>query len=77
MNRTHPSFVFIYMQFHEALMGKLADNVNRRYFPMSLLAYLLKKGADIHIETKGQSPIRVLPYLAELMTILAENEEQL
>ena len=58
-------------------MGKLSDNVNRRYFPMSLLAFFLKKGADIHIETKGQSPIKVLPYLAELMTIVAENENSL
>ena len=56
-------------------MGKLADNVNKRYFPMSLLAFFIKKGADIHIETEGQSPIKVLPYLAELMTIVAENED--
>ena len=59
-------------------MGKLADNINKRYFPMSLLAYFLKLGADMHIETcKGQSAIRVLPYLAELMTIVAENEDLL
>ena len=56
-------------------MGKLADNVNRRYISMTLLAYFLKHGADMHIETKGRSPFRVLPYLAELMTILAENED--
>lgn len=59
-------------------MGVLPDNVSRLYFPMSLLAFFLKKGADIHIETNGgQSPIRVLPYLAELLTIVAENEEKL
>ena len=69
--------MLLLLQFHEALMGKLADNVNKRYFPLSLLAYFLTHGADMHIDTKGQSPIRVLPYLAELMTIVAENEDQL
>ena len=59
-------------------MGKLPDNVNKLYSPVSLLVYFLKKGADMHIENvNGQSPLNQLPYLANLMTVLAENEQLL
>ena len=59
-------------------MGKLSDNVNKLYAPVSLLMYFLKKGADIHIENAtGQSPLKMLPYLANMMTVLAENERLL
>lgn len=59
-------------------MGKLSDNVNKLYSPVSLLVYFLKKGADIHIENAaGQSPLKMLPYLANLMTVLAENDQLL
>ena len=66
------------IQFHEALMGKLSDNVSKLYSPVSLLMYFLKKGADMHIENiDGQSPLKMLPYLANLMTVLADNEQLL
>ena len=59
-------------------MGKLPDNVNKLYSPVSLLVYFLKKGADIHLDNNaGQSPLKLLPYLANLMTVLAENEQLL
>ena len=59
-------------------MGKLSDNVNKLYSPVTLLVYFLKKGADIHIENAaGRSPLMMLPYLADLMTVLAENERLL
>lgn len=75
---THISLYAFHTQFHEALMGKLPDNVNKLYSPVSLLVYFLKKGADMHIEdTSGQSPLKLLPYLANLMTVLADNEELL
>ena len=59
-------------------MGKLSDNVNKLYSPVSLLIYFLKKGADMHIQGPGgQSPLSMLPYLAKLMTTLVENEDLL
>ena len=59
-------------------MGKLPDNVNKLYSPVTLLVYFLKKGADMHIENMhGESPLAHLPYLANLMTTLVENEDLL
>ena len=59
-------------------MGKQPDNVSKLYSPVSLLIYFLKKGADMHIRSKGgQSPLSMLPYLAKFMTTLVENEDLL
>lgn len=59
-------------------MGQLLDNHSCVYGPINVSAYLLRKGADIHHKNnKGQSPLEFCPYLATLMTVLAENEDLL
>ena len=45
---------------------------------MTVAGFFLRKGADMHIKNKsGCSSLQILPFIATLMTLLAESEHLL
>ena len=64
-------------QLHKALFGRyLEDTSSAMYGIIAVAALLLKKGADIHQNNKnGRSPYHFMPFIASLMTVLADYEE--
>lgn len=59
-------------------MGKLPDNKNQLFATITTAAFLLLKGADMHVVAhNGNTAYKHCPYLATLMTVLAENEDLL
>ena len=46
------------------------------YGIIAVAALLVRKGADIHQNNKnGRSPYHYMPFIATLMTVLADNED--
>ena len=67
---------FFFLQLHRRLLGRLPDNHNPIFAPLTTAAFLLSKGADMHIVAdNGNTAYKLCPYLATVMTVLAENED--
>ena len=66
-----------FLQLHKALFGKfLEENMYPLYATIAVTAFLLRKGADIHQANKsGRSPYQYMPFIATLMTVLADYDE--
>lgn len=68
---------FLLPQLHKALFGKsVEDNLHPLYSTIAVAAFLLRKGADIHLKSKsGHSPYQCMPFIATLMTVLADYDD--
>jgi len=68
-------------KIHEVLLGDLKltpDNALPVVTCMTVAGFFLRKGADMHIKNKsGRSSMQILPFIATLMTLLAESEHLL
>ncbi len=69
----------VMFQVSTVLLGEdVPDNVLAGYTVITFAAYLLRKGADMHKANKeGLSPLKQMPFLSTLFSLMAEHEHML